>query len=254
MRRPGGTVTINQKKSAFPRDEKLHVRYNERETAPKTGMDPGKLRSECPGGGNAVQKGNEKIMKIMTASDIHGSAPSCEKMLDAFRRERADRLLLLGDLLYHGPRNDLPEDYAPKEVIPLLNAVKNRLLCVRGNCDTEVDQMVLEFPILSESCILWLGGRMVFATHGHHFNTGSLPPLQPGDILLHGHTHVPAWETFLPGSRDGSDTKNKETCLYLNPGSVSLPKENSPRGYLILTEQAVEWKTLEGETYHRLSL
>lgn len=197
-------------------------------------------------------------MKIMVASDIHGSALYCRKMLDAFEREQADRLLLLGDLLYHGPRNDLPAGYAPKEVIPLLNAQKNRLLCVRGNCDTEVDQMVLEFPIMAESCILWLGSRMVFATHGHHFNSASLPPLQPGDILLHGHTHVPAWEPFslspactAPASNCPSPAASE--CLYLNPGSVSIPKENSPRGYMILTDHAAEWKTLEGEGYHRYS-
>ena len=211
-------------------------------------------------------------MKIMAASDIHGSSLYCRQMLDAFTREQADRLLLLGDLLYHGPRNDLPEGYAPKEVIPLLNAHKNSLLCVRGNCDTEVDQMVLEFPILAESCILWLGSRMVYATHGHHFNTSCLPPLQPGDILLHGHTHVPAWEGFSI-SEEGSGpvtpssevptafgvltaegSCNPPACLYLNPGSVSIPKENSPRGYLILTEKAAEWKTLEGESYHKILL
>ena len=211
-------------------------------------------------------------MKLMIASDIHGSAPCCRKMLDAFDREGADRLLLLGDLLYHGPRNDLPAGYAPKEVIRLLNARKNRILCVRGNCDTEVDQMVLAFPILAESCILWLGSRMVFATHGHHFNTASLPPLQAGDILLHGHTHIPAWEPFFPsctgnGLSPSADRAIPVTapafaaeagiplsaCLYLNPGSVSLPKENSPRSYLLLTEHQAEWKTLEGKGYHKIS-
>ncbi|HJC24605.1 MAG TPA: phosphodiesterase [Candidatus Eisenbergiella merdavium] len=197
-------------------------------------------------------------MKIMAASDIHGSSLYCRQMLDAFAKEQADRLLLLGDLLYHGPRNDLPEGYAPKEVIPLLNAHKNSLLCVRGNCDTEVDQMVLEFPILAESCILWLGSRMVYATHGHHFNTSCLPPLQPGDILLHGHTHVPAWEGFCVSAEVSgmpeADVCKPPACLYLNPGSVSIPKKNSPRGYLILTEREAEWKTLEGKSYHKILL
>ncbi len=195
-------------------------------------------------------------MKIMVASDIHGSALYCRKMLDAFEREQADRLLLLGDLLYHGPRNDLPDGYAPKEVIPMLNAQKDRILCVRGNCDTEVDQMVLEFPIMAESCILWTGSRMVFATHGHHFNTECIPPLQPGDILLHGHTHVPAWEPFFASTADPArreDSLSAPECLYLNPGSVSIPKGNSPRGYMILTGYGAEWKTLEGETYHKIS-
>lgn len=180
--------------------------------------------------------------KIMIASDIHGAADCAERMLEAFDREGAERLVLLGDLLYHGPRNDLPADYAPKRVIALLNERKERLLCVRGNCDTEVDQMVLDFPIMADYAWLWLGGRRIFATHGHHYNLSSLPPLCAGDILLHGHTHVPAWEAF------GEDN------WYLNPGSVSIPKKESPRGYLILEGDTFLWKTLEGEIYHELTL
>ena len=106
-------------------------------------------------------------MKWMVASDIHGSAKYCRELLDAYEREKADRLLLLGDLLYHGPRNDLPDEYAPKMVIAMLNAKKNQILCVRGNCDAEVDQMVLEFPILADYCMLDLGTKLVYATHGH---------------------------------------------------------------------------------------
>ena len=159
-------------------------------------------------------------------------------MLEAFQTEKADRLLLLGDILYHGPRNDLPQEYAPKEVIQMLNAQKNKIYCVRGNCDTQVDQMVLEFPILAEYCLLTAGERMLFVTHGHEYNTSHLPMLQPGDILLHGHTHVPAWEKF--GENNG----------YWNPGSVSIPKENSPHGYMILEGMKAVWKTLEGEIYH----
>ena len=130
-------------------------------------------------------------MKIMIASDIHGAAGFCEKMLAAYDREQAEKLLLLGDILYHGPRNDLPEGYAPKEVLAMLNARKEEILCVRGNCDTEVDQMVLEFPILAEYCILYVGGRMIFATHGHVFHEKHLPMLKQGDILLQiGRAHV----------------------------------------------------------------
>ena len=154
-------------------------------------------------------------MKLMIASDIHGSAYYCRQLLDAFHKEQADRLLLLGDILYHGPRNDLPRDYAPKEVISMLNEQKDRIFCVRGNCDTEVDQMVLSFPILADYCVLPSGNRLIYATHGHNHNLQTLPPLQPGDILLHGHTHIPAWEAF------GCDN------LYLNPGSVSIPKDGS---------------------------
>lgn len=181
-------------------------------------------------------------MKLMIASDIHGSAYYCRAMLEAFDREQADRLLLLGDILYHGPRNDLPREYQPKEVIALLNARRSSLLCVRGNCDTEVDQMVLSFPILADYCILYAGSRMVFATHGHHFNTAALPPMQPGDILLHGHTHVPAWQPVGEGN------------LYLNPGSVSIPKEGSAHSYMILTDREAVWKELGGAVYHTLTL
>ncbi len=181
-------------------------------------------------------------MKLMIASDIHGSAYYCGKMLAAFDRERADRLLLLGDILYHGPRNDLPRDYAPKEVIGMLNSVKDRIFCVRGNCDTEVDQMVLEFPILADYCVIPLGSRLLYATHGHQYNRKSLPPLQPGDILLHGHTHIPAWEPFGNGN------------LYLNPGSVSIPKAESRHSYMLLEDPLCLWCGLEGDRYHEQTL
>ena len=181
-------------------------------------------------------------MKWMIASDIHGSSYYCGQLMEAFQREQADRLLLLGDLLYHGPRNDLPRDYAPKEVLAMLNERKDRIFCVRGNCDTEVDQMVLDFPILADYCILPVGGRLIYATHGHHFNLDSLPPLQPGDVLLHGHTHVPAWEAFGEGN------------LYLNPGSVSIPKAGSAHSYMILQDRCAQWKSLDGAVYHTESL
>ena len=177
-------------------------------------------------------------MKFMIASDIHGSAYYCKLLLEAFEKEQADRLLLLGDVLYHGPRNDLPREYAPKEVITMLNAMKDKIFCVRGNCDTEVDQMVLDFPILADYCILTAGSKLVYATHGHNHNLQALPPLQPGDILLHGHTHIPAWEAFGEGN------------LYLNPGSVSIPKADSVNGYMTLEDSAFTWKRLDGTIYH----
>ena len=177
-------------------------------------------------------------MKWMIASDIHGSAYFCRQLLEAMEREQADRLLLLGDILYHGPRNDLPRDYAPKAVLAMLNEQKDRILCVRGNCDTEVDQMVLEFPILADYCILTVRKRLVYATHGHNHNVNALPPLQPGDILLHGHTHIPAWEAFGSGS------------LYLNPGSVSIPKAGSTNSYMTLEENVCLWKSRDGQVYH----
>ena len=182
-------------------------------------------------------------MKWMIASDLHGSAYYCRKMLEAFEREGADRLFLLGDLLYHGPRNDLPREYAPKEVIPLLNGKKEKLLCVRGNCDAEVDQMVLEFPVLADYAVLPVGRRLIYATHGHIYHVKNLPPLAPGDVLLHGHTHVPAWTEFGQGN------------LYLNPGSVSIPKENSPHSYMSLEGNTMQWKELESSAvFHELTL
>ena len=180
-------------------------------------------------------------MKIMIASDIHGSAYYCRKMLDRYAAEGADRLLLLGDLLYHGPRNDLPRDYAPKQVIEMLSELKDRILCVRGNCDTEVDQMVLPFPILADYALIQAGDRTVFATHGHNHNLDKLPPLRQGDILLHGHTHVPKCVDV-----DG--------ITYMNPGSVSIPKENSPHGYLLLEGTHLTWKSLDGVPYMEYSL
>ncbi len=182
-------------------------------------------------------------MKWMIASDLHGSAYYCRKMLEAFEREGADRLFLLGDLLYHGPRNDLPREYAPKEVIPLLNGKKEKLLCVRGNCDAEVDQMVLEFPVLADYAVLPVEQRLIYATHGHIYHVKNLPPLAPGDVLLHGHTHVPAWTEFGQGN------------LYLNPGSVSIPKENSPHSYMTLEGNTMQWKELESSAvFHELTL
>ena len=182
-------------------------------------------------------------MKWMIASDLHGSAYYCRKMLETFEREGADRLFLLGDLLYHGPRNDLPREYAPKEVIPLLNGKKEKLLCVRGNCDAEVDQMVLEFPVLADYAVLPVGRRLIYATHGHIYHVKNLPPLAPGDVLLHGHTHVPAWTEFGQGN------------LYLNPGSVSIPKENSPHSYMTLEGNTMQWKELESSAvFHELTL
>ena len=180
-------------------------------------------------------------MKWLIASDIHGSNFYCGKLLEAYKNEKADRLLLLGDILYHGPRNDLPEEYAPKSVISMLNEMKNEILCVRGNCDTEVDQMVLEFPIMAEYALISQNERVIFATHGHHFNLSSLPPLKKGDILLHGHTHISVCDT----SGD---------IIYLNPGSVSIPKGGTPHGYMIFENGVFTWKDISGNKYMDFAL
>lgn len=180
-------------------------------------------------------------MKWLIASDIHGSAYWCRRLLEKYAEEKADRLILLGDVLYHGPRNDLPDEYAPKKVIETLNGMSDSILCVRGNCDTEVDQMVLNFPVLADYALLDLGERMIYMTHGHVYNENNLPPLREGDILLHGHTHV-------------SKCVDHGNYVYMNPGSVSIPKENTPHGYMTLENGTFLWKSLDGEKIRAYTL
>ena len=202
-------------------------------------------------------------MKLLIASDIHGSAYYCRKLLEAYVREGAQRMVLLGDILYHGPRNDLPKEYAPKEVIAMLNAHKNEIYAVRGNCEAEVDQMVLEFPVLADYMVLFAekncestkegagetagacaGSKCecaVYATHGHVYNEKNLPPMKPGDVLLHGHTHV------LRAERAGD-------IWILNPGSVSIPKEGNPPTYAVLDGGVFTIKDFEGTTVKEIEL
>ena len=174
----------------------------------------------------------------LIASDIHGSAFFAQELLEAFEREQADELLLLGDILYHGPRNDLPLGYAPKKVIALLNPLADKITCVRGNCDAEVDQMVLDFPLMADYRTVSVEGETLFLTHGHLEGL----PIEAGYIVLQGHTHVPLCE-HKPGG-----------WWLLNPGSVSIPKENSPHSYLLLKDGTFYWKTLGGETYRTAPL
>ena len=181
--------------------------------------------------------------KIMIASDIHGSGFWCGKLTEAFEEETPEKRLLLGDILYHGPRNELPDGYSPKRVAELLNPLKTRILCVRGNCDAEVDQMMLSFPLLADYALLFAGGRTLFATHGHLFDADNPPPLSPGDILLNGHFHVPCHREIAGGA------------LYINCGSVSLPKENSPHSYALLGGGEIVWKDLDGgKIFDRMAL
>ena len=167
-------------------------------------------------------------MKLMFASDIHGSAYYCRKMLEAYQAEEADRLIFLGDILYHGPRNDLPKEYAPKEV-------------VRGNCEAEVDQMVLDFPVMADYALILYGERNLYATHGHIYNENNLPPLKNGDILIHGHTHV-------------LKAEKREDYTLLNPGSVSIPKEGNPPSYAILEDGLFTIKGFDGTIIKELQL
>ena len=173
-------------------------------------------------------------MKFFIASDIHGSSYHCKKLIEKYYESNADRLILLGDLLYHGPRNDLPLGYDPGKVIDMLNSIEPGILCVRGNCDSEVDQMVLNFPIMAEYALISYKNRTIFITHGHKFNEDNMPPLRSGDVLLHGHTHIVANEIIHNG------------VIYLNPGSVSIPKGGTSYGYMIFEDGKFTRYNLEG--------
>lgn len=180
-------------------------------------------------------------MKWMIASDLHGSAAWCRRMLTAFSLEKAERLVLLGDLLYHGPRNPLPENYDPPAVTAMLNGLKDRLLCVRGNCDAEVDQMVLEFPILADYAFLSVDGLTICATHGHQYGPENPPPLRKGEYLLCGHFHLPVCE-------------DKGSFTYLNPGSLALPKDGTPHSFMVVENGKLSWRNLaSGEEFTPLS-
>lgn len=159
-------------------------------------------------------------MKLLIASDIHGSAEYCELLLSAYRREKPDKILLLGDALYHGPRNHLPEDYDTKRTMEILNSLKSDIIAVRGNCDSEVDQMVLEFPLMNTYEMIETDGLVLFATHGHVYSPSSQPPFVEFDVMLNGHTHISALQ----------DTG---AFYYVNPGSVSIPKGGTQHSYAV---------------------
>lgn len=183
------------------------------------------------------------------ASDIHGSAYWCEKMLCRFHESGAGKLLLLGDLLYHGPRNELPRDYDTKKVTALLNAEKENIIAVRGNCDAEVDQMVLSFPIMADFAWLSVNEKNIFATHGHVYNDveeGKMPLLSEGDVLLHGHIHLPVAER--------KELSGGGNYYLLNPGSVSLPKGGNPNSYAVLSGNRYTILDFDGNTLKEINL
>ena len=181
-------------------------------------------------------------MKLMFASDLHGSYYWTQRVIDRFKDGRADYLVLLGDLLYHGPRNPLPKEYNPQKVIELLNQIKHQIIAIRGNCDSEVDQMVLQFPMMADYNFIPLEDRKLMITHGHLYSENKLSQfLQKGDALVFGHIHIPI-------------LKEKEGIYYLNPGSATLPKENHPQTYAILEDNHFEVKTLDGQIYRQLQL
>lgn len=168
-------------------------------------------------------------MKLLIASDIHGSSYYCGQLLEAYDKEKADKLVLLGDILNHGPRNALPKDYDTKKVIEMLNERKQDIICVKGNCDGDVDQMVLEFPVLAEQGLIVIDGYNLVLAHGHKLSGVTMPVLRDGDILLYGHTHIPKVEKKPVDTCDLS----KGSYLAINPGSVSIPKQDSWHGFMV---------------------
>jgi putative phosphoesterase len=180
-------------------------------------------------------------MKIFFISDIHGSLFFLEKALERYKEEGANYIVLLGDSLYHGPRNPLPKDYNPQAVANLLNEYKDKIIAVRGNCDSEVDQMLIEYPMMSDYSIILCDNRRLFLTHGHIYNDDNMPSLSDNDVLIHGHTHLPVAE--------------KHKGIYvLNPGSVTLPKENYPNSYAILQDDLFQIKDLNGTVIKEIIL
>ncbi len=184
--------------------------------------------------------------KLMIASDLHGAAPAVERLLRAFDESGADRLILLGDILYHGPRNDLPAGYDPKAVIALLAPYADRLLCVRGNCDSEVDQMVLPFPIMAETALLLVDGRTWFCAHGHRAGANptanDLPPLPAGSVFLSGHTHVPVLDM------------DENDVLRVNPGSVAIPKGEHGASYAVYEDGTWSIREMDGRMIRTIHL
>ncbi len=178
-------------------------------------------------------------MKYLAVSDIHGSLSGAETVLKAFELTKPDAVLCLGDILYHGPRNDLPADYAPKQVIGLLGPLWHDIIAVRGNCEAEVDDMVLRFPVSADYCIL-PGKHRIFMSHGHIYGPDRLPELAAGDVFLYGHTHIPAADV-------------KDGVYLLNPGSVSLPKADHPCTYGILDDDGFTVYTADHREYMHIT-
>lgn len=180
-------------------------------------------------------------MKLFFISDIHGSLYYLNKALQNFTKEQADMLVILGDELYHGPRNPLPLEYNPKGVAELLNMVSDKIIAVRGNCDSEVDEMLLDFPIMAPYSIILYNNRRLFLTHGHLYNETKLPKLSKGDVFLYGHTHIPKAEKY-------------EEIYIINPGSVTLPKENNPNTFGVLANNLFKIKDLNGEVFNEIHI
>jgi putative phosphoesterase len=176
-------------------------------------------------------------MKVLVASDLHGSLFYTKKLFEQVENEKIDQIILLGDILYHGPRNDLPKDYNPKELVDLLNSYADKIVAVRGNCDSEVDQMVLNFDLSKDYQIITIDNQRYLITHGHLFDSKYLQKLEKGIRVISGHTHIPV-------------NYNKDDITYLNPGSISIPKNNSQNSYLIIDDNKIIFKNIDGENYN----
>ena len=176
-------------------------------------------------------------MKMLIASDIHGSASCIKKLWERYDVEKPDRIILLGDLLYHGPRNDLPDVYDTRVAAELLNIHSDIITCIRGNCDSEVDTTLMDFLVEAPHMILSDSNLNIFITHGHYYNLGHLPPMANINVLLHGHTHIPAFEKIDEGK------------YYMNPGSLSIPKGGSDNSYMMYENRKFTWKKLNGDIY-----
>jgi len=172
-------------------------------------------------------------MRILFVTDIHGSSYFAKKALEAFEKEEANFIALLGDELYHGPRNPLPREYNPAEVAELLNKYADRIIAVKGNCDSEVDQMMFNFPIMSSHSTILYNERRLFLTHGHIYNENKMPVLNPGDVLIYGHTHI-------------NKTEKKEGIFIINLASIALPKNDNPNCYAVLDNDVFRIKDVNG--------
>lgn len=180
-------------------------------------------------------------MKILFISDIHGSLFYTKKALEIYKNESADYIAILGDELYHGARNPLPTEYNPKEVAELLNQHSDKIIAVRGNCDSEVDEMVLNFPMMAAYTTILYNRRRLFLTHGHIYGENNLPKLSAGDVFIYGHTHIPKAE-------------KKDNIYIINPGSITMPKENNPNSYGILVDDTFKIKDMDGNVFKEIKL
>jgi putative phosphoesterase len=173
-------------------------------------------------------------MKLLILSDIHGSFKALEKTLEAYGKENCSMIVLLGDVLFHEPQNSISRSPEIKKTIELLNSVSDKILAVRGNCDREVDQTVLHFPIMNEYRILFDGNRQLFLTHGHLFNKYNMPSLNKGDIFACGHSHV-------------AQIIERQGIIHFNPGSISMPRENTLSSYGLYDGENLLVKSLDGD-------